>query len=161
MRALFAREDGVTLLEMLIAGAVLAIAVIGVALLFSWGQTFVVAQGDDRIAIYLAQQKIESLRTSGFDALQVGDETLVSGCPNAEPCYTETGLQGGTGGTQTFARETRIDYVSDDLSGVPADCAPGGSPTEVKRICVTVTPSTAQALGVTLQSYCVNVAGGC
>ena len=152
---------GIALLEVLIAGAILAIAVIGLALMFSWGQTFVVAQGDDRVALYLAQQKIEALRASGFNLLQVGDETLVAGCPNAEPCYRETGIQAGAGGAQTFTRETRVDYVNNDLSTVPGECTPGGGATNIKRICVRVSPTTKSAFGVTLQSFCSNVPGGC
>lgn len=158
MRGSFAEETGVTLLELLIAGAVLSIAIVGVALMFSWGQTFVVGQGDDRIALYLAQQKIESLREQGFNDLQVGDETLTSGCP-ASPCYSET-IQAGSGGNQSFTRETRVDYVSNDLSGVPTDCSPGEPASDIKSICVTVTPPTQSAFGVTLQSFCAKVDAG-
>jgi len=154
-------DQGVALLEVLIAGVILSMAVVGLALMFSWGQTFVVAQGDDRVALYLAQQKIETLRAPGFGSLQVGDGTLVSGCPNTEPCYQETGITAGEAGAHTFTRTTRVDYVSNDLSAVPSECTPGGSATQIKRICVTVTPTAPQAPGVTLQSFCTNVAGAC
>ena len=59
-------QRGVALLEVLIAGVILGIAVIGLASMFSVGQTFIVSEGDERAAIFLAQQKIETLRRLEF-----------------------------------------------------------------------------------------------
>jgi len=64
-------ERGVAIIEVLTAAVILAIAVIGLAVMFSWGQSFVVAQGDDRVALYLAQQRIESLYGCGSSQFQL------------------------------------------------------------------------------------------
>jgi len=159
MTKLLKGQRGVFIIEVLIAGMALGIAAVAMALMFGWSQTFMVTQSNDQLALFLAQNKIESLRASGFDALQVGIETLVTGCPSMEPCYAETGIEGGGG--QTFTRETRVGYIIDDLSFIPANCTAGGSTTGVKRICVTVTPTDGPNLGVTLQSFCIDVPGGC
>jgi len=153
-------QRGVFIIEVLVAVLVLSIAAVGIAIMFGWSQGFIATQSDDQLALYLAQSKIESLRASGFDALQVGDETIVSGCPTMEePCYGETGIEGGGG--QTFTRETRVGYIIDDLSSIPVICTAGGSTTGVKRICVTVTPNAGPSFGVTLQSFCIDAIGGC
>jgi len=152
-------QRGIFLIEVLVAGVALSISAVAIALMFGWTQSFIATQSNDQLALYLAQSKIESLRASDFDALQVGIETLVSGCPSMEPCYTETGIEGGGG--QTFTRETRVGYIIDDLSFIPTNCTVGGSTTGVKRICVTVTPTDEPNFGVTLQSFCIDAPGGC
>jgi hypothetical protein len=135
----------VSILEVLIAGVVLGIAAIGIALMFSWGQTFVIAQGDDRVALYLAQQRIESLRASGFSFLVAN-----LGNPPAEV------LSAGAGGTQSFTRLTTVECFATDLS--PNPCP---NPIVTVRITVTVTPAMTQADPVTLQSFCSFAPGGC
>src|SRR5262249_51834112 len=100
-------EAGGALLEVMVGAVVVGISAIGVSLMFSLGQTFVVNQGAERAALYLTQQKIEKLTGVGFDALTVGAASLVSGCPSGEPCYTET-LQAGAEGAQSFARTTTV-----------------------------------------------------
>ena len=63
-----AGEAGLALLEVLIAAVVVGISAIGVALLLNSGHTFIVAQGDNRLALYLAEQGIESQMAAGFPA---------------------------------------------------------------------------------------------
>src|SRR5438874_4120404 len=64
-------QEGFTLIEILAAAIILGIAVVGLTLLLSRGQAFIVAQGDTRIALYLTEQKIERLRALGFGAAWV------------------------------------------------------------------------------------------
>ena len=142
-------ERGVAIIDVLTAAVILAIAVIGLAVMFSWGQSFVVAQGDDRVALYLAQQKIESLRASGYSAA----EALKSNCGGTTPALDET-LTAGSGGAQSFTRQTAVVHVSNNLQ--TPECG-----TDTIRITVTVTPTMVQSYGVTLQSFCTNVSGGC
>ncbi len=149
MTKLFKGETGVIMLEVLTAGVILAIAVIGLAVMFSWGQAFVVAQGDDRLALNLAQQRIESLRASGYAAA----EALNSNCGGI-PEADET-LTAGAGNAQSFTRQTAVENVNDANLSTP-ECS-----TNSIRITVTVTPNMVQSYGVTLQSYCTNVFGGC
>ena len=141
-------QRGLALVEVLTAGVILAIAVIGLAVMFSWGQAFVVAQGDDRVALYLAQQRIESLRASGYTAV----EALNSNCGGTPEA--DENLTAGAGNAQSFTRQTDVKLVSDNLT--TPECG-----TDSIRITVTVTPTMVQSYGVTLQSYCTNVSGGC
>ena len=131
-------QEGFTLIEVLVATISLGIAIVGLTLLLSRGQAAVVAQGDTRIALYLAQQKVERLRGLGFSTAKVADR-VTTGCldptANNEPCYNET-IQAGAGqqtptttqvDTQTFTRLTCVRIVQDDDPEQPAD-PPATSP---------------------------------
>jgi len=142
-------DTGVIMLEVLTAAVIIAIAAIGLAVMFSWGQSFVVAQGDDRLALYLTQQRIESLRASGYTAL----EALSSNCGGT--AEADETLTAGAGNAQSFTRQTNVQHVNDANLSIP-EC-----PTDSIRIIVTVTPTMVQSYGVTLQSICTNVFGGC
>ena len=74
-----ATEAGSFILEVLIVGTILSIAVVGLALMFSQGQTFVFAEGDERVGLYLAQQKMEELRTLGYESVTIGTVTEPAG----------------------------------------------------------------------------------
>ncbi len=142
-------QRGVFIVEVLVAGVVFAVAIMGLVHMFGWGQTFLVAQGDDRVALNLAQQQIESLRASGYAAAEV----LNSNC-GGTPAVNET-LTAGMGNLQSFTRQTDVEYVNN------ADLSTPQCGTNTIRITVTVTPAMVQAFGVTLQSVCTNVSGGC
>lgn len=120
-------KRGVALLEVLIAGVILAITIIGLASMFSSGQSFVVAQGDERVALYLGQQKIEELTVAEFSTVAV--DTL-----------TEPLIQAGASGTQNFERVTVVDCVDPANYKVVKDPCP--TPVLAKRVRVTVTPKS-------------------
>lgn len=137
-------EVGVALLEVLIGGVLLVIVLAGIALMFSEGRSYVVAEGDDRVAVFLAQQKLEKLRTLGFSCLPVGGPgvlgtamTNIAGCSdNADTQLTRTYNEALTsagqafGGTsQSFARQTIVSLGSVD------------APNDTKTVTVTVVPS--------------------
>jgi prepilin-type N-terminal cleavage/methylation domain-containing protein len=177
-------QQGFTLLEILLAAVIAGIAIMGLTLMLSRGLEHVVAQGDDRVALYLARQKIEKLTGAGFAGLLTGDKVNDAGCPNppdpnnaAERCYNETNLAGSgqqtTGGPtsldqQTFRRVTCVRNVNDDNPSLPADtldpatwtcpnCALGGTCTgSTRRIKVAVTPGMMQADAVTVESVLVD-----
>ncbi len=149
-----AGDEGIALIEVLIAAIVLGVAVVGLALMLSLTQVFVVARGDEYVALYAAQQKIEKLMARGFANIQVGDK-VTTNCgtapPNDEPCYDEAlpgaggqlGEQVGASGTQTFRRQTTVAVVT----GGECDPSP---PAKCMSITVTVTPTMRQADPVTL-----------
>jgi type II secretory pathway pseudopilin PulG len=87
-------ESGFTILEVIVAAIIVGIAVIGVALMFGAGQAFIHAEGDNRIALWLAQQKIEQLRACGFTKLQA--------LPNPGP--EDLNVPTGAGAVPTIAR---------------------------------------------------------
>jgi len=133
-------SSGFMLLEVLIAGLVLGIAMIGLALMFSHGLTFVVSEGDERVAMYLTQQKLEQK----VDQLKSGLGS--AGLANVLPIGSETEtVTGGSG--QSFTRFTCVIWVSNLTLGEPdaspndCPCGAGGSATQTKKVCVKVTPS--------------------
>lgn len=151
-------QAGVALVEVLMAGIILAVAVIGVSLLLSNAEMAVVGQGDRYVALYLAQQKIEKLTAAairtppvGFDSVPTGDSTTTGGCAtDIEPCYNESNLLAGEqvgASAQRFTRTTCVNFVNDDDPTTPPACTPcttGGTCTNnTKRITVTVTPPLA------------------
>src|SRR6266849_7395941 len=69
MRPKLASESGLALMEMMATSVVLSMAMVGVILMFTTGRSLNVAQGDTRVAFYLAEQKIEQLRALGFAAI--------------------------------------------------------------------------------------------
>ena len=68
---MLANERGIAFLEVLAAGVTLSIALIGLALMFSLGMSWVSAEGGERIALFLAQRRIEELRTMGLAGAMV------------------------------------------------------------------------------------------
>ena len=95
-------ERGIALLEVLTAGVVLSIAMIGLALMFSLGASFVTAEGGERVALYLAQQRMEELRAIGLARATAETEREIPGfppgCPTTTPCQflRSTTIVGGT-----------------------------------------------------------------
>ena len=63
---ILASTAGFTLLEAVLSSVLVAIAGMGVLMMFATGQTFVQSSGTDRIAAQLAQQRIEQVRATGY-----------------------------------------------------------------------------------------------
>ena len=89
---ILASTAGFTLLEAVLASVLVAIASVGVLMMFSTGQTFVQSSGTDRIAAQLAQQRIEQVRATGYGTKFPPDpreETIWTLVPN-NPGYQRT-----------------------------------------------------------------------
>ncbi len=86
-------ERGIALLEVLTASVVLSIAMIGLALMFSMGSSYVRAEGGERVALFLAQQRLEELRAIGLARAVTEAERAVSGFPGF---VRRTTIAGGT-----------------------------------------------------------------
>ena len=139
-----APEKGSMLIEVMIASLCLGIAVVGVALMMSSARSFTVAQGTTRVALYLAQDKLERLLTLEFAAIP-----LTGGACPGTTCYNETNLTAGEDNTQTFTRATTVDCVDKNDFTTPINCP---TPQVFKRITVTVTPTMRQADAKVLQT---------
>jgi len=63
---IFASNAGFTLIEVVLSSGLVAIAGMGVLMMFATGQTFVQSNGTDRISAQLAQQRIEQVRATGY-----------------------------------------------------------------------------------------------
>ena len=175
-------EAGIALLEVLVTGVVLSIAVVGVALMFSLGNAWVVAGGDERVALNLARQKIEQLRSLTFACIPLdgpGTKTAMTGCTatqnyNEGPTtwVTASGAAGPqpTPTSRTYTRKTCVEYVSDTSFSSPAyaggtaatPCTNTATVTNTKRIVVIVQPtrSIEAEPPVTLQAWITAVPGG-
>jgi hypothetical protein len=138
---------------MLIAAAVLAIAIVGIALMFSEGQTYAVADGDDRVAVALAQEKIEHVRSLGFGCIPspAGPGAAntpvapVAGCPtDTESEHHRTGrIFNETPLGRYASRVTRV------FCGDPVTLAPAATGCETaKFIRVEITPVMGRARAV-------------
>lgn len=89
---ILASTSGFTLLEAVLSSVLVAIAGMGVLLMFATGQTFVQSSGTDRIAAQLAQQRIEQVRATGYGTKFPPDpreETIWTLIPN-NPGYERT-----------------------------------------------------------------------
>src|SRR5712691_11502009 len=146
IRPQWARERGFALMEVVMASLVLGIAVVGVALMMSSARSFTVAQGDTRVAFYLAQEKLENLRALGFAAVPINPG---GACPGTT-CYNET-RTAGADNTQTFTRVTTVDCV-DAVNKNFTTVVACPTPSVLKRLTVTVTSSMLQAVPVVLQT---------
>lgn len=133
-RRVLGNQRGVAIIEVLIAGVVLAIAIIGLALMFSSGETYVVAEGDERVAIYLAQQKIEELRSKGWGSVPIGTvgESAVSGFPR-------------------YSRTTVVKCVNPNDPSL--DVNPCGSPRTAIKISVTVSSVNTKDDEINIESF--------
>ena len=144
-------DQGVALLEVLIAGAILAIAAIGLSLMLSSGQSLVMADGDERVGLYLSQQKIEQLRTLGLRCIPVGTSADVvgpePGCGSStQQDYNETPAELGS---SRYRRLTVVECVDPQTFAPLATCP---DPITAKRITVTVDPEMRQADPITISS---------
>lgn len=156
-------DRGFTLIEVLISALIVGIAAVGLALMYSTGNTWMVAMGDDRIALGLAEQKIEQLRARGFANVPVGSPATRP-CPGAAPCYNETSAAWDAplpAGNRAFTRLTCVQYVSDTDFNAPAYTGnvttnlpcPAGAVTNTARITVVVIPAQREADPVRLQAW--------
>jgi len=138
--------QGITIVEVLLASSLVALTVIAVALMLASGTNWVSAGGDNRVAVALAQQKIEQLRSLTFpcvfpggpQAYPTSSSPLQSGCvtiastqqysegPGLTTWVNANGAQGPQPGgdpTRTgkyFTRKTCVQYVSDSDYNTPA-----------------------------------------
>lgn len=93
LRVRFNDERGTALLEVMVAGVILSIAMMGLALMFSLGSSFVTAEGGERVALYLAQQHLEELRAIGLARATTEAENDIPGFPGF---VRSTTIVGGT-----------------------------------------------------------------
>ena len=72
-------QRGIALLEVLVSSVILTIAILGLALMFSFGASYIAAEGGERIAVFLAQQRMEELRAIGLARATAEAERAVPG----------------------------------------------------------------------------------
>ena len=125
-------QRGFALLEVLIAGIVVGITILGVSLMLVRAPAFTVSEGTNQVELYLAEQKLERLRAVGLLGVDVGGPPTDPCSSDVDTCYYET-LQGGAvtnGQPQSFKRLTCVDYVRD--LPYPAVCTPNACDASVQ-----------------------------
>jgi len=121
---------GAMMLEVLICSAVVGFGALGVALMLGTGQALISGEGDNRVAVYLAQQRIEWSRAQGFaSALNAPGTT-------AETLNEALAPPAGPSDPVHWTRSTVIDCVDAGNYASPADCTL--TPAPPKRVAVTV-----------------------
>ena len=146
LTSLLRDASGITLIESLIAAVVVGVGVIGLALMLGTGQSALSAEGDNRVAVFLAQQAIEHCRWQGFGSATAGTTTeqidaSSSVADASNPCAPASASNTLTTNCTTstricYARTTVVDCVSPSDYTTSADCT--ATPTPSKRITVTV-----------------------
>jgi type II secretory pathway pseudopilin PulG len=141
-----AGEQGMALLEVIIGAVLVAIAAVGVALMFSSGQASIHADADNRIALFLANQRIEQLRARGFDAVAIPDPETAT--PND---LTDEGYPGYRR-TTVVTEQCPTNFTL--LRSAPlCDCNPSDYPVcatqTTKVVAVTITPMEGTSTTVT------------
>jgi Tfp pilus assembly protein PilV len=132
-----AGEAGFSVIEVLVSSVVIAIACIGVALMFSTGQTYVNAEGDNRVGLFLAQQRIEQVRAAGYSS-------LISSPPSSSP----EAVPNHAG----YSRTVTVECVPrDDYSAAAITCVSGTTAVRI-GVTVSVTPADGKSPPVTIQS---------
>jgi prepilin-type N-terminal cleavage/methylation domain-containing protein len=96
---------GFTLIEVMLAVAIIAITVIGTPYAYVLSRRFVVNQRYSRTAVQLAAQKIETLRAAGYDGIagSIPEEKL-------------------TMAGQSYLRRTRVSLTATPTASVPKPC---------------------------------------
>lgn len=147
---------GIALLEVLMGGLILSIALVGLATLFSEGHMYVHATGSDRIVVGYLQQKLETVRALGFRCIPVADgassavnspEALGAGCLDTAETqrarwYREQPNDGGHV-VERVTTVTCVDPNADWQAPLPCPAEPLG-----KLVRVTVTPRLAKARAI-------------
>jgi len=165
-------SSGASLLEVLIGGALVAIAAVGTALMFSSGQAFIQSEGDNRVALQIAQERIERVRAGGFGSTVCCNAGLFPGvcdgreepaCPNTLTAWaTDSTNHPGYRWRTTIDARCPNNFAVASITSVIA-CPPGFTNLEAKLVTVLVQPlegtSTTQqdrmAQPVTLQAMMV------
>ena len=136
-RRALADQRGLGLVEVLVASIVVGIAGVGVAVMFSAGQAFINAEGDNRVALFLAQQRIEQLRALGYARLFASPP---SSATEAVPNHTG------------YTRSASIECVPrDNYAAASEACVSGTSALRIVAT-VSVTPADAKSPPVVLRS---------
>ena len=114
-------DAGFSLIELLVGGFVLSFGIIGIAIMFGQGQTYLASEVDDRIGVGLAQQKIEALRALGFDCVPVA-----AGVENPDPVSaTPPPVSLGQGFSDPDCPDTPASQAARKYTEVAGDHLPG------------------------------------
>jgi Tfp pilus assembly protein PilV len=148
-------EAGVTIVEIMVSAFIVGISAVGVALMFSTGQAYVQAEGDNRVSLFLGQQKLEQLRVRGYAALAVTDTSAAE--PPATASETLNLTPPGSIVPQQYTRTWSVAGVNQDNYTTREAC-PGSVCPGAKRIRVTVqtSPVDPKATDITLESVLAN-----
>jgi prepilin-type N-terminal cleavage/methylation domain-containing protein len=161
-------QSGFSMLEVLIAALVIGITISGVATMYGHGTSWMAAMGDDRVALSLAQERIETIRAAGWTS-----EMAAPGITPEEevrPARIAT-TRADKGNARAYRRVTCVQNVAPSSTPDAGDLAlpaydptcPPGADSETRRITVVVvpvggdgaegSPATPEPSAITLQGW--------
>ena len=136
-RRVVGEQRGLSLVEVLVASVVVGIAGVGVAMMFGTGQAYINAEGDNRVMLFLAQQRIEQVRALGYSSLFASPPSSSTQAVPNHPGYT---------------RSVSIECVPrDNYAAASEACVNGTSALRIVAT-VSVTPADAKSPSVVLRS---------
>ena len=71
------RDEGMTLIEVLMAALILAVVVFGAVAFMMSGRSTVERAGKERMAVEIASERLERARAGGYDAIAAGEDEIV------------------------------------------------------------------------------------
>jgi Tfp pilus assembly protein PilV len=140
--------SGITLIEALICSFVVGIGVVALTLMLARGQATIAGEGDNRVAVYLAQQKIEKCRNLTYQQV----DATGSACLTTD--YFNPDLSAGASTAYFYKRTGAVDLVCGNDYTATTGCAT--SPGQAKRITVTVQSTPKEARQVVLTAVLSN-----
>ncbi|MDI6799083.1 MAG: hypothetical protein QMD53_00115 [Actinomycetota bacterium] len=108
------REDGISIVEIMIAAMIMAIALLAMMYMFQFSITHTSDSGGKTVAVQLAVEKLEEIRNMGYSSIDDAYYQADGSDPGSEPDFktpaeTVSGLSGGT-------RQVRICYQENNLN---------------------------------------------
>ena len=139
-------QRGLSLVEVLVASLVVGIAGVGIAVMFGTGQAYVNAEGDNRVSLFLAQQRIEQIRALGYASLFVSTPSSATEVVPYPTTYSSSPAPA------TYTRQVTILCVPrDDYSAPSETCVPGSSALNI-IVTVSVSPADAKSPPIVVSS---------
>ena len=135
--------EGMALLEVLIGSVLVALAAVGVALMFSSGQASIHSDGDNRIALFLGTQRIEAIRAQGYTGSMAAFGTVVETSATAGSTLVDH-----PGYRRTTVVTDQCPFYFTILRSA-GGCSPPPATDEAKLITVTVEPMEGASTTVT------------
>ena len=120
------RQQGGSLIEILLGLIIVAIAAIGTLQYFAYGKGSIAKQGNRRAALERARERLEQLMAATVSGLPPQNGSLYY-CSSGNPCAAWT-VVAGTPGTQSVTVDdlanqpmaTTVQWVHDSSAGTPA-----------------------------------------
>lgn len=139
-------QRGLSFIEVLVASLVVGIAGVGIAVMFGTGQAYINAEGDNRVSLFLAQQRIEQIRALGYASLFASPPSSATQVVPYPTTYSSSPAPA------TYTRRVVVDCVPRDDYAAPSETCVSGSSALKISVTVSVSPADAKSPPVVVSS---------